>query len=171
MKSVYLGLGSNIGESQNHLNLGLQALQAYPQISLISVSRLYETRPIGPAQDDYLNCAALIKTALEPEALLDICQEVERLNGRERSERWGPRTLDIDVLIWSSIHIEIERLTIPHPRIKDRLFVLAPLLDLPEANTIYLDGTSLSSHAEQCDPNDVRLTSLIWNGEALQENT
>ena len=171
MKSVYLGLGSNIGDSQNHLNLGLQALHAHPQISLISVSRLYRTRPIGPAQDDYLNCAALIKTSLGPEALLNICQKIEGLNGRERRERWGPRTLDIDLLIWPSIHIETDRLTIPHPWVQERLFVLAPLLDLPEANTIYLNGEPLNSHAERCDPKDVQLTSLIWNGEALQETT
>jgi 2-amino-4-hydroxy-6-hydroxymethyldihydropteridine diphosphokinase len=169
MKSVYLGLGSNIGDTQRHISLGLQALQAHPQISLISVSRLYQTRPIGPAQSDYLNCAALIRTTLEPEALLDLCQEIEYQNGRERNERWGPRTLDLDLLIWPSVSIETERLTLPHPRAQERLFVLAPLLDLPEAHTIHLAGEALKTHAERCDPNDVRLTSLIWSGEALQE--
>jgi 2-amino-4-hydroxy-6-hydroxymethyldihydropteridine diphosphokinase len=127
----YLALGSNLGERLEHLQLAVDALTRVSGVRVAAVSRVYETEPVGgPPQDAYLNAVVAIETDLDPRELLERCQEIEALAARERAERWGPRTLDVDILLVDGIRFESADLTIPHPRMWDRGFVLAPLRDV-----------------------------------------
>jgi len=129
----YVALGSNIGDTKKHLMNALQALHSYPEILYLNISRFYLSKPHGPQdQLDYLNAAVSFETRLEPEELLDVLQEIENQNGRvrENGERWGARTLDLDILFYGDEVIETARLSVPHPRLCERSFVLYPLRDL-----------------------------------------
>lgn len=130
-----LGLGGNLGHRCGFIRRALRALDQRPGIRIAAVSALYETEPWGKIdQPRFLNAAARIVTKLPPPALLEACIAVERSLGRERGERWGPRTIDIDVLLYGDARIEAPGLTIPHPRLTERPFVLAPLADvMPQA--------------------------------------
>jgi 2-amino-4-hydroxy-6-hydroxymethyldihydropteridine diphosphokinase len=171
MKRIYLGLGSNLGRPLQYLGAGLQALQNLQHASLIAVSRIYQTKPMGgPEQDDYFNLAALIAYSGSLDEALDHCQTIELCNQRLRTERWGPRTLDIDLLYAWNYVSNTPRLKIPHPRLTERLFVLAPLLELPEADTISISGQALSEWAVQQDQTQVQLTPYSWNGTDIVES-
>ena len=127
----YLALGSNLGERLAHLQLAVDALTRVSGVRVTAVSRVYETVPVGgPPQDAYLNAVVAIEADLDPRELLERCQEIEALAARERAERWGPRTLDVDILLVDGIRFESADLTIPHPRMWERGFVLAPLRDV-----------------------------------------
>ena len=128
---AYLALGSNLGDRLAHLQLAVDALADTPGVQVHALSRVYETAPVGgPPQDTYLNAVVAIETDLDPHELLRRCQEIEQLAARERSERWGPRTLDVDVLLIDGTRLDTEDLTVPHPRMWERGFVLAPLRDV-----------------------------------------
>ena len=128
---AYLALGSNLGDRLAHLQFAVDALARVPGVNVVAVSRVYETAPVGgPPQDPYLNAVVAIATDLDPPGLLRRCQEIEELAARERAERWGPRTLDVDVLLVGELRVESKDLTIPHPRMWERGFVLAPLRDV-----------------------------------------
>jgi len=128
---AYLALGSNLGDRLAHLQLAVDALAGTPGVRVDALSRVYETAPVGgPPQDAYLNAVVAIETDLDPHELLRRCQEIEQLAARERSERWGPRTLDVDVLLIDGTRLDTEDLTVPHPRMWERGFVLAPLRDV-----------------------------------------
>jgi 2-amino-4-hydroxy-6-hydroxymethyldihydropteridine diphosphokinase len=128
---AYIALGSNLGDRLAYLQLGVDALALVPGIVVLAVSRVYETAPIGgPPQDAYLNAVVAIETNLDPHELLHRCQQIEEQAARERVERWGPRTLDVDILLVDDDHLETDDLTIPHPRMWERGFVLAPLRDV-----------------------------------------
>lgn len=151
---AYIGLGSNLDDPEGQLLQAIEALRSLPQSRLTAVSPLYRSRPMGPAdQPDYVNAVAMIDTCLEPLPLLDALQAIELQQGRVRSgERWGPRTLDLDLLLYGAETIEHERLTVPHPGIKERLFVLRPLFDLaPEL--LLPDGSAVARLLEAC-PDD-----------------
>jgi 2-amino-4-hydroxy-6-hydroxymethyldihydropteridine diphosphokinase len=127
----YLGIGSNLGDRLAYLQLAVDALASSADIAVVAVSRVYETAPVGgPPQDSYLNAVVAIDTALEPLALLDECHRIEQRASRERVERWGPRTLDVDVLLLGDCRRDDPTLTLPHPRMAERGFVLAPLRDV-----------------------------------------
>jgi len=135
-----IGLGSNLGDRQEHLDAGVRAIAALPGVRLVAVSPFIETDPVGPAgQGAYLNGAATIETTLGARALLDALLEIERTRGRERASehRWGPRTLDLDLLLFGDAVIDEPGLRVPHPRMHERAFVLEPLaaiapeLDVP----------------------------------------
>ncbi len=129
----YVALGSNLGSSENHIMDGLKALADHSDIEFLSSSLFYQSKPHGPKnQPDYINAVAVFKTALMPEVLLDELQKIENQNGRIREgvERWGARTLDLDLLFYGDETISTKRLTVPHPRICERAFVLYPLRDL-----------------------------------------
>ncbi len=140
MADVYIALGSNMDSPHQQLDSALEALAQHPNIQLIAVSNRYQTPPIGPQQPDFINAAAQLSTDLSPLDLLDALQAIEQQQNRVRSIHWGPRTLDLDILFYNdlvggspvgdSLVIESERLTIPHPRIGERAFVLVPLMDL-----------------------------------------
>lgn len=126
---AHLGLGSNLGDSRALLAAAVAALDA--EGHLHAVSGLYRTEPIGgPDQDPFLNLVVELTTGLGPFALLERSRGLERAAQRRRVVRWGPRTLDVDVLLYDSLHLATERLTIPHPRMWDRAFVLRPLADV-----------------------------------------
>lgn len=130
-----LGLGGNLGDRRGFIERALKALNERPGIRLLAVSALYETEPWGRTdQPRFLNAAARIATTLPPRALLEAAIAVERALGRRRGERWGPRTIDIDILLYGDRQIDEPGLTIPHPRLTERPFVLAPLADImPDA--------------------------------------
>jgi 2-amino-4-hydroxy-6-hydroxymethyldihydropteridine diphosphokinase len=128
---AYLGLGSNLGDRLAHLQHAIDALAATPGIEVVAVSSVYETAPVGgPEQDDYLNAVAAIDTDLEPPGLLATAMRVEQLEDRVRTVRWGPRTLDVDVLLFGDERIDTPDLVVPHPRMHERAFVLRPLRDV-----------------------------------------
>ncbi len=129
--TAYLGLGSNLGDRLDHLRQGVELLQSHPAIRITRISSVYETAPVGPVeQPDFLNLVAAADTTLSPEELLSVAQEIERRLHRVRTIRWGPRTLDIDILLYGDRILHREELTIPHPRMEERAFVLIPLLEV-----------------------------------------
>ena len=131
VERAYLGLGSNLGDRLGYLQLAVDALARVRGVAVIAVSPVYETAPVGgPPQDAYLNAVAAIETDLDPHELLHQCQMIEELAARERVERWGPRTLDVDVLLVDDRHADGPDLILPHPRMWERGFVLAPLRDV-----------------------------------------
>lgn len=140
----YLGLGSNVGDREEHLRAALALLPEH-DVTVLAVSSLYETEPVGEILDqpDFFNAAVRIETALEPEALLDTCKAIEVEQGRMfGGPRHGPRPLDVDVLLLGDIELAGERLTLPHPQVTARRFVLAPLLEL-DPELALPDGTAL----------------------------
>lgn len=133
-RQVVVGLGSNLGSRLTTLRCAVDMLAADGSVRLMATSRVYETDPVGPPQPRFLNAAALLETDRSLPSLLDLALEVERALGRERRERWGPRLLDLDLLYASGERVDSEGLTVPHPRLTERPFALAPLLDvLPDA--------------------------------------
>lgn len=139
MAEAFIGLGSNLsGESQGthrdpkqQIHYALKKISQHPEITILGISSLYQTTAIGPGnQPDYINAAAMIETSLEPNVLLDFMQLIEHQQGRVREQRWGARTLDLDLLIYDQLMKSNTRLTLPHPRAYERAFVLAPLADL-----------------------------------------
>jgi len=129
---VVVGLGGNLGDRRAVLSSAVTALRLVGSVT--GVSRLYETPPFGPPQPAYLNAAVRVNVALAPLAFLEELLEIERRHGRVRLEKWGPRTLDLDILWISQRAVAELALTVPHPRLHERLFALLPLLDVaPEA--------------------------------------
>ncbi len=145
-----LGLGSNIGDTKAHLEDALDRLGKSDGIRIVARSSDYRTPPWGPvAQDDYRNACTVIETTLTPRALLDRCLEIERQMGRERDIRWGPRIIDIDVLLYGETHVEEAGLSIPHPRMGERAFVLVPLAEI-WPNAPIGDGRTASQALRNC---------------------
>ncbi|WP_417767901.1 2-amino-4-hydroxy-6-hydroxymethyldihydropteridine diphosphokinase [Stappia sp.] len=149
-----LGLGSNIGDTRAHLDAALAALAATPGIVVVARSSDYRTPPWGPVpQDDYRNACVVIETRLSPLALLERCLAVERELGRVRDIRWGPRIIDIDVLVYGQEAVEQDGLSIPHPRMSERAFVLVPLAEIwPDAPLG--DGRTASQALANCPGQD-----------------
>src|SRR6478672_13262074 len=132
MRSGYLGLGSNVGDRESHLRAAIEMLRE-GGVEVEAVSSTYETEPVGEVLDqaDFLNAAIRIRTELEPETLLDLCKEIERGRGRALdAPRHSPRPLDVDLLLLGDLELSTDRLTLPHPEVSSRRFVLAPLLEL-----------------------------------------
>ncbi len=131
---VVIGLGSNVGSREALLRAALDLLATSAGVALMSRSKLHESAPVGPPQPRYLNAAALLRTTLEPTALMSLLLEIERSLGRERRERWGPRTLDLDCLWIRDTQLSIPSLTVPHAELLGREFTLRPLLEVcPDA--------------------------------------
>jgi len=134
-RRAYVGIGSNLGDRLAHLRAAVHGLGAATGVSVVAVSAVYETAPVGgPRQPDYLNAVVALDTTLSPRGLLDLAQALERDAHRVRGERFGPRTLDVDVLLVGEERVDEHDLEVPHPRLYERGFVLAPLRDLdPDA--------------------------------------
>jgi len=131
VKRAHLALGSNLGDRLGFLRGAVAALAATPGLRVAACSRVYETAPVdGPDQGRFLNAVVAIETDLSPEELLAVAQRIEDGADRARAERWGPRTLDVDVLLVGEAQVQTPRLTLPHPRMWERGFVLAPLADV-----------------------------------------
>jgi 2-amino-4-hydroxy-6-hydroxymethyldihydropteridine diphosphokinase len=128
---VYLGLGSNIGDRIKNLESAIKRLEKNPLVAIGNASSFYETEPVGyKGQGWFVNQAVEIETAIAPLGLLRALQGIEKEMGRERRERWGPRIIDIDILFYGNLILAITELTIPHPHIHERRFVLVPLAEI-----------------------------------------
>ena len=131
MTTVYIGLGSNMERPRQHITTAIEALGKIQSTQTVNVSSLYKSKPVGPQdQDDYVNAVAELETELMPLDLLDSLQAIENEHGRVRKEHWGPRTLDLDILMFGDEVIQNDRLTIPHPEMMNRSFVLVPLAEI-----------------------------------------
>lgn len=133
---VYIALGANLGQREKNIAAALNALQHTKGVSVDTVSSLYETDPVGgpPDQPRFINAAAKLVTELTPERLLSVLQQIELSLGRRRGERWGPREIDLDILLYDNLVISEDGLTIPHPLMHERRFVMEPLAEIaPEA--------------------------------------
>lgn len=129
--NAYLGLGSNLGDRQKYLAQALERLRGIEGIEVKAVSAVYETDPVGdPDQPMYLNAAVRVETALTAKQLLKACLAIEKSMGRVRTERWGSRNIDIDLLVYENSVVSTRDLTIPHPLLHEREFVLRPLADI-----------------------------------------
>jgi 2-amino-4-hydroxy-6-hydroxymethyldihydropteridine diphosphokinase len=153
MRVGYLGLGSNVGDRAGHLRAGIELL-GRRGVEVEAVSSAYETEPVGEVLDqaDFLNAAIRVRTELEPEELLDLCKRIESERGRALdAPRHSPRPLDVDLLLLGDLEIETDRLTLPHPEVTGRRFVLVPLLTLDPDLTLP-DGTPLSESLAALSP-------------------
>lgn len=140
-----LGLGGNLGDPVAAFAAALGSLRAHEAVELTAISSVYRTPPWGRLdQPDFLNMAALVETSLKPQDLLALCLRLEREAGRERRERWGPRTLDIDILTYGDRTIDEPGLTVPHPRLSERAFALVPLAQIAPA--LVLENKRLAEH-------------------------
>jgi 2-amino-4-hydroxy-6-hydroxymethyldihydropteridine diphosphokinase len=156
MRSGYLGLGSNVGDRESHLRAAVELLRERG-VEVEAISSTYETEPVGEVLDqpDFLNAAIRIRTSLEPEELLDVCKEVEAARGRQLdAPRHSPRPLDVDLLLLGDLELSTDRLTLPHPEVTSRRFVLAPLLEL-DSELALPDGTRLTGALSQLGPGQV----------------
>jgi len=142
MATAFIGFGSNIGDKIGFIESAAAKLKESNGISSLEMSSMYRTAPVGKTdQDWFVNAVGKVDTSLSAEGLFAACVEVERQFNRERKERWGPRTIDLDILLFDEIEIETEQLKVPHPRMFERAFVLVPLAELePE---LLLRGTSI----------------------------
>ncbi|WP_020208305.1 2-amino-4-hydroxy-6-hydroxymethyldihydropteridine diphosphokinase [Gilvimarinus chinensis] len=149
----YLGLGSNLDNPQQHIRQTIIELDQLPHSQLINVSALYRSKPVGPQdQDDFVNAVACLQTELPPLELLDALQALEQKHRRVRERHWGPRTLDLDILLYGEQQIHSERLTVPHPFMCERAFVLVPLADIAPGLTLP-GGQNLNELAANCERN------------------
>lgn len=148
--TVYIGLGSNLESPVQQLQQAIDRIAGISQTRLVAVSSFYRSTAVGPGeQPDYVNAAALLETELDAHTLLDEMQAIEKSQGRVRGpEQWVPRTLDLDLLLFDNEQIETERLSVPHPRMTERNFVLQPLLDL-NADLRMPDGRSIENLLQQ----------------------
>ena len=149
---AFLGLGSNIEDRLDHLQAGVDGLDADPRIRVDAVSSVYETEPVGgPQQGPFLNLAVRVATRHAPRQLLRACQAVEAKLGRVRTVRWGPRTIDVDILLYDDRTVRRRRLQIPHPRLTERAFALIPLIEVAPGQ-ILPDGRSLPAALAKIAP-------------------
>lgn len=147
---AYIGLGSNLDAPAGQVKTAITDLQSLPATQLLKTSSLYASPPMGPQdQPDYINAVALIDTQLSAHDLLDALQAIEQQHGRQRKRHWGERTLDLDILLYDAQMIEDERLTVPHPGLTERAFVVYPLLEIAGDITIPGFG-SLQTIAASC---------------------
>ncbi|GMM88061.1 2-amino-4-hydroxy-6-hydroxymethyldihydropteridine diphosphokinase [Vibrio fortis] len=158
MITAYIAVGSNLADPVSQANLAIETLKSLPQSKFIATSKLYSSTPMGPQnQPDYINAVVAIETELTPIELLNCTQAIEQEQGRVRKdERWGPRTLDLDIILYGNEVIDSERLTVPHYGMKEREFVLYPLAEI--APSLQLpDGTELSELLKVVDKNGLNV--------------
>ena len=157
MSDALLSLGSNIGDSRANIAEAVRRLNDEIGVTVKALSPVYRTAPVGPVtQDDFVNGAVRIETSLEPEELIKRCLAIEASMGRDRTNalRWGPRIIDIDIILYDDRTIESEALTLPHPRFRERAFVLIPSADI--APSWVIDGQRLDELAAATDHTGVQ---------------
>ena len=137
INTAYIALGSNLGNRVANLKRAIEILISQTDVRVVNNSSLYETEPVGfEAQEPFLNMVVRIETGLLPVELLESCLKTEENIGRKREIRWGPRKIDLDILLYNQENIETEELIIPHPRMHERAFVMIPLLEINQEQTI-----------------------------------
>jgi 2-amino-4-hydroxy-6-hydroxymethyldihydropteridine diphosphokinase len=150
MERIYIGMGSNLADPAEQLRSAVNALAQLPQTELIGVSAFYQRDSLLPGQPRYTNAVAALRSTLAPLDLLDALQAIENEQGRERLERWGPRTLDLDIVLFGDRLIDEPRLKVPHYHLQERAFVLYPLAELAPADLRLADGRTLSDLLAAC---------------------
>lgn len=161
MTPAYIGLGSNLCDPQRQLQSALRAVAALADSRLVQVSSAYRSAAVGPGeQPDYLNAVLRLDTVLAPLALLRALQDIEREQGRIRTVRWGPRSLDLDILLYGELQLDTPILTIPHPGLAQRHFVLYPLAEIGGRNLVLPDGTVLGTLLARCPEAELVKTGL-----------
>ena len=161
MTPAYVGLGSNLQQPLLQLQRALIAIAQLPSSQLLRVSSVYRSAAVGPGeQPDYLNAALQLDTRLQPAELLAALQAIEQAQGRVRAIRWGARTLDLDILLYGDRQIATSSLTIPHPELQRRNFVLYPLAEIAGPHLVLPDGTELVTLIARCPRGDLVRTRL-----------
>ncbi len=155
MHTCYIGLGSNLDDPRSQITHALATLEAHPSIELVRTSSCYGSKAVGPGeQPDFVNAAAELRTRLEPLDLLHTLQAIETQQGRVRAVRWGARTLDLDILLYGNLQLSSNKLTLPHPRLQERPFVVVPLAEIAPGLTLP-DGTCLDRLLDYASREDV----------------
>ena len=155
MKKAYRGMGTNIGDRYNNIINAIDSLKHLPLTQVVAISDVYETEPWGyEQQDDFLNVCVEIETELSPKTILGACLGIEAAFGRERPFKNAPRIIDIDLLVYEGVKSDDPELTLPHPRIQERAFVLVPLRDISES--LRFDDVDFNNAYENCDKNSVK---------------
>ncbi|MDZ5474301.1 2-amino-4-hydroxy-6-hydroxymethyldihydropteridine diphosphokinase [Bacillus sp. 31A1R] len=164
--TAYISLGTNMGEKSLNLHDAIEYIEENGKIGLVNFSSIYATDPVGyTEQDEFLNMVLHIETELNPLELLDFCLDVENTLGRKREKRWGPRIIDLDILLYNQENINSEKLIVPHPRMKDRAFVIVPLIEISPNITFPEMNQPIKSFLEDIpDKEGVRIWKLK-NGE------
>jgi 2-amino-4-hydroxy-6-hydroxymethyldihydropteridine diphosphokinase len=163
LTDAFVGLGSNLENPVAQLAGAIAELAALPDTQLVAQSPFYRSKPVGPQdQPDFINGCVWLQTSLDPLALLDQLQAIEQAHGRERLQHWGPRTLDLDMLLFGDRTIDHPRLQVPHPELPNRDFVLRPLLDLEPQLTLP-DGRRLTELLPQCPDNQLQQLEPLPN--------
>jgi len=152
-----LALGSNLGDSQAILETAIAQLAVISGIELKSTSSWYKTKAVGPPQPDYINGCATLQVAMTPQLLLDTLLAIEQKFGRVRQERWGPRSLDLDLLLYDQLILDTPNLQIPHPRMRERAFVLVPLAEIAPDWIDPVSGCAIKQLVKDVDCSDVHL--------------
>lgn len=162
---AYIGLGSNLGDREGQIRAALEAIADLPDTDLVRVSSLYDTEPAGEVdQPNFLNAAALVDTELEPRQLLWNLLLIEKRLGRVRTQPWGPRTIDLDLLLFGDEIIEEDDLRVPHPEIIRRSFVLVPLVELDPRLVHPGTGETMAAHLNRLGARPlVKRGTLSWN--------
>ncbi|KAA0985641.1 2-amino-4-hydroxy-6-hydroxymethyldihydropteridine diphosphokinase [Pseudomonas sp. ANT_J12] len=150
MERIYIGMGSNLADPAEQLRSAVEALARLPKTELVGVSAFYQSDSLLPGQPRYTNAVAALDSDLAPLELLDALQAIENEQGRERLERWGPRTLDLDIVLFGDRLIDEPRLKVPHYHLQERAFVLYPLAELAPVDLRLADGRTLSELLAAC---------------------
>ncbi|WPN58923.1 2-amino-4-hydroxy-6-hydroxymethyldihydropteridine diphosphokinase [Pseudomonas sp. P9_31] len=150
MERIYIGMGSNLADPAEQLRSAIEALSQLPQTQLVGVSAFYQSDSLLPGQPRYTNAVAALDSRLAPLELLDALQAIENGQGRERLERWGPRTLDLDIVLFGDRLIDEPRLKVPHYHLQERAFVLYPLAELAPTDLRLADGRTLTALLAAC---------------------
>ncbi|MEH6567537.1 MAG: 2-amino-4-hydroxy-6-hydroxymethyldihydropteridine diphosphokinase [Halioglobus sp.] len=169
MSRAYIALGSNLNHPAEQLRLAVTTIDTWDEATVDCASHMYRSKAVGPGeQPDYLNAVVSITTSLIPTALLEKLQTLENNQGRVRQERWGARTLDLDILLYDEQRIDSETLELPHPRMKERNFVLYPLAEIAGQQMLLPCGTILGTLLSECPHGDLTLTEMTFNIEQKQ---
>ncbi|HLQ74093.1 MAG TPA: 2-amino-4-hydroxy-6-hydroxymethyldihydropteridine diphosphokinase [Bacillota bacterium] len=157
MNKAYVALGTNIEPRLDYLERAIKLLKDNKSLKIMKESSIYETAPVGYTdQSHFLNMVLVVETSLSAIALLDACQAIEQELGRERTIRFGPRTIDLDILVYNEDVIDTERLTVPHPRMDDRAFVLVPLAELTDKAIVNESGETVKDKVAALDEESLR---------------
>ena len=162
MNEAFLSIGTNIGEREKNLQDAIRVLMAQDGVKIVAISSIYETAAVGyTEQADFLNIAVALETTLSPKALLSVCQGIENDLGRVREFRWGPRIIDLDILLYNTENIETESLIVPHPRMFERAFVLVPLQEIMTPKYVMLEDVQKALRAFDIEKEGVKLWKKI----------
>lgn len=160
---TFISMGSNLGDKEDNLRQAVKALNELKGTVIVKISSLYSTSPVGYlAQDDFLNAMVELNTDLEPQILLQSLQDIEHKLGRVRDIRWGPRTIDLDIILYGQMNIDQADLSVPHPRMNERAFVLVPLAEL--APFLRIGEVSLQAMILQTQEQKINLFKKNWFG-------